>query len=267
MAAASIIERLGAWEGYAVAQECEQTRGGERWCILTLEALPQVVRCCSGCGWRGTAVHDQEQRRIRDLPIFDVPVELVVPRLRLACPNCGPKLEALSWLEPYDRVTRRLATSVARLCKVMPLHHVAKLYGLAWSTVKRIDHRHLKRELGPIDLRGVEVIAMDEFAIRKRGAKALLTSAPRWARPQAQMSMTCRSSAKPTRHVVPSPGSMLAVRWLIRTITPTTVLRCLSSKATLSPQRKSSRRGNGTAGCAASGCAGATPAAGGSIAA
>jgi transposase len=104
---------------------------------------------------------------VRDLPIFEVAVELVVPRLRVLCPQCGPKLEQLDWLEPYSRVTTRLAASVARMCKVMALTHVAGYYGLGWDTVKQIDARHLERELGPIDLTGVEVIAMDEFAIQK----------------------------------------------------------------------------------------------------
>jgi len=113
------------------------------------------------------AVHDCEERRIRDLPIFEVPVELVVPRLRMVCASCGPRLEQLGWLEPYARVTRRLAASVARLCKVMTIRHVAMFYGLAWSSVKLIDCRHLERALGPVDLAGVEVIAMDEFAIQK----------------------------------------------------------------------------------------------------
>lgn len=61
------------------------------------------------------------------------------------------------------------------------------------------------------------------------------------------MSSTCRSSPKPARHLVPSPGSMLAVRSLMRTMVPTTVLRYLSSKATFSPQRKSLRVGRGVA--------------------
>ena len=73
----------------------------------------------------------------------------------------------------------------------------------------------------------------------KRVPEALLTAGA------AQMSITCRSSGKPTRQVVPSPGSMVAVRWLTRTITPTTVFRCLSSKATFSPQRKSLRLARG----------------------
>lgn len=167
MAATQCIERLGAWEGYELEGEGEEHRHGVRWCILRLKAIQGVLRRCSGCGWSGTAVHDQEERRVRDLPIFEVPVELVVPRLRLACSSCGPKLEQLVWVEPYARLTTRLAASVARLCKVMSLLHVAAFYGLAWSTVKRIDHRHLERELGPPCLDGVEVIAMDKFAIQK----------------------------------------------------------------------------------------------------
>ena len=78
---------------------------------------------------------------------------------------------------------------------------------------------------------------------RKRGPKALLTRGR-----LGQRSTTWRSSAKPTRQLMPSPGSMVAVRWLMRTMVPTMVLRCLSSKATFSPQRKSLRPARGGAG-------------------
>lgn len=167
MAAAQCIERLGGWEGYRLVDSRDEERGGKRWCVLELAPRRRWRRRCSGCDWVGTAVHDQEVRHVRDLPVFDTPVELVVPRLRLACPRCGPKLEALDWLEPYARVTRRLAASVAKLCKVMSVRHVAALYGLSWGTVKLIDMRHLQRELGPPCLDGIEVIGMDEFAIQK----------------------------------------------------------------------------------------------------
>lgn len=149
MAAPQCIEQIGAWTGYELQDWREEQRGGQRWCVLTLRPREETVRRCSGCGWQGTAIHDQEQRYVRDLPLFDATVLLVVPRLRLACPHCGPKLEQLDWLEPYARVTTRLAASVVRLCKVMSLRHVAGFYGLAWSTVKLIDHRHLERELEP----------------------------------------------------------------------------------------------------------------------
>lgn len=52
-----------------------------------------------------SAGHDSEERRVRDLPIFEVAVELVVSRLRVQCEGCGPKLERLNWLAPCVRVT------------------------------------------------------------------------------------------------------------------------------------------------------------------
>lgn len=167
MAAAQFIDALGRWEGYELECQWDENRGGARWCVLKLRARPGAIRRCSGCGRIDLAIHDQQERRIRDLPIFDTPVELRVPRFRLECPHCGPKLEDLPWLEPYARVTWRLARNVALLCKVMSVRHVAAFYGLAWSTVKLIDYRFLQREVGEPCLDGLEVIGMDEFAIQK----------------------------------------------------------------------------------------------------
>lgn len=167
MAQRECSARLGGWEGYVVAESREEERNGQRWCVIRLRAKLRAARNCSGCGRKVRAIHDSEDRRVRDLPIFEVPVELIVPRQRVACPCCGPKLERLSWLEAYARVTNRLAASVARLCQVMSIRHVAQFYRLSWTTVKLIDWRHLEQKLGPIDLSGVTIIGMDEFAIQK----------------------------------------------------------------------------------------------------
>jgi transposase len=135
--------------------------------VIRLEPVRERRRCCSGCGRFTTAIHDLEERRVRDLPVFEHAVELIVPRVRVACVRCGPKLELLPWLDAYARVTRRLADSVSRLCQVASILHVARHYGLDWKTVKELDRACLERTLGPVDLDGIEVIAMDEFAIQK----------------------------------------------------------------------------------------------------
>jgi transposase len=98
-----------------------------------------------------------------------VPIEL--PALR-------PKLEQLDWFAHYARVTRRLALTVARLCAVLPIKHVAAYLGLDWGTVKHIDQDHLEESLGRVDLSNVESIVMDEFAIQKghRYATVILDS-------------------------------------------------------------------------------------------
>lgn len=75
--------------------------------------------------------------------------------------------ELLGWLDPYARVTKRQAERVSRLCAMMLIRHVADYFGLNWKTVKNIDKRSRERRLGPVDLKGVTVIGMDEFAIQR----------------------------------------------------------------------------------------------------
>jgi transposase len=161
------MSRLGGWEGYVVREDRIEDRTGQSWWIARLEPLRGWPRECSGCGTHTTAIHDLQLRRVRDLPLFERRVELQVQRVRVACAHCGPKLERLSWLDPYARVTRRLADSVGRLCTVMAVRHVARFFDLDWKTVKLLDRRRLERTLGPVDLDGIDVIAMDEFAIQK----------------------------------------------------------------------------------------------------
>jgi transposase len=161
------MSQLGGWVGYRVSGWRHEQRGTRRWLVIELAPETGRTRLCSGCGEDVAAIHDRTCRRIRDLPVFEDPVELHVPRLRLACPRCGPRLEQLDWLEPHARVTRRLARSVARFCTVASVRHAARWHGLDWKTAKAIDFRELERTLGPPDLDGVRMLAMDEFAIQK----------------------------------------------------------------------------------------------------
>jgi len=164
------IEVLGGWEGHGVGtvQRFEAGQRGPRpqvW--IELVPRPDGVLRCSGCGGVAAGVHQTTERWVRDLPVFDADTRLLVHRRRVLCPRCGPKVEALPWLDRYQRVTCRLAQSVARLCSVLPVQHTADFFGLNWKTVKAIDKRHLVKTLGPVNLSGVRIIAMDEFAIEK----------------------------------------------------------------------------------------------------
>jgi transposase len=163
---------LGGWEGYRVVEirraEVDLEYSEVHPVIeIELEPCADRVMWCSGCLQRVEQVHDVAVRRVRDLAILDARVILIVPRCRLNCPRCGPKLEQLDWLAPYARVTRRLARNVVRLCAVLPIQHVADYLGMGWDAVKQIDREHLQETIGPVDLSGVEAIAMDEFAIQK----------------------------------------------------------------------------------------------------
>lgn len=161
---------LGEWEGYriGIAERFEAGVKGERaevWIELHLAAGRPGV--CSGCGQTVAAVHEYEERWVRDLPILDADTHLCVQQRRLACPTCGPRVEKIGWLDRYARYTRRMAQSVARMCQGTTIKKTAAFYDLSRRTVKRIDKAYLEETLGPADLSAVEAIAMDEFAIQK----------------------------------------------------------------------------------------------------
>ena len=160
---------LGGWEGYSIEsverredEDCEKPQ-----LRISLSPVPGTAMTCSGCGRKRLTLHDVYERTIRELPVFEAECVLLVKRRRVACPDCGPKLEELSWLQRYARVTRRLAESVARLCRVLPVKQVAEYFGLSWGTVKDIDKATLLEDFGEPDLSGIEQIAIDEFAIQK----------------------------------------------------------------------------------------------------
>lgn len=174
---AALTKLLGEWEGFElVGVREEPARAPDALgdptprLVLELRAIAGFPKRCSRCGAVVTEVHDVTERRVRDLPVFDWDTWVVFPRARLQCPRCGPTVEAVSWLDRYQRMTTRLAEKIARLATVLPIKHVAAWFGVSWDTVKQLDQRALAARLGPVDtasLAGVRVIAIDEFAIHR----------------------------------------------------------------------------------------------------
>lgn len=170
MAYDEITGLLGGWEGFelvGVRREPANASQPVPQVELRLQPVRAYPKRCSRCGEIVRDVHDVAERRVRDLPILDADTWLVFPWARLQCPRCGPTVEAVSWLDRYQRMTTRLAESIGRLATVLPITQVAQYWRVGWETVKQIDQRMLAAHLGPVDLRDVRIIAIDEFAIQR----------------------------------------------------------------------------------------------------
>lgn len=181
----SFLDRLGGWHGFeVVGVTTEDTLEPDalgvpaRRLIIELRPKPDAPKRCSRCGAAVVEIHDASERRVRDLPIGEWDTWLVFPRARLQCPRCGPTVEDVSWLDRYQRMTKRLAEKIAALASVLPIKHVAEWFGVSWDTVKQIDKRALERRLGPVDLSNVRVIAIDEFALHRGQSYATLVVEP-----------------------------------------------------------------------------------------
>lgn len=170
MAYDEITDLLGGWEGFelvTVRREPATASQPVPRIVLELQPLAKHPKRCSGCGEIVVEIHDTTERRVRDLPILEWETWVVFPRVRLQCPRCGPTVEAVPWLDRYQRMTTRLADAIARLAKVLPIKHVAQWFGVGWETVKQIDKRALERSLGPVDFSTVHILAIDEFALHR----------------------------------------------------------------------------------------------------
>jgi len=86
---------------------------------------------------------------------------------RVKCPRCGLKVEELSFVDRYSRVTVALAGLVYELCKVMTNKAVALLQSLNPATVKNIDKTKLQEAQKDRCLEGISALGIDEIAVGK----------------------------------------------------------------------------------------------------
>ena len=122
---------------------------------------------CSECLQVSFLVHSYGRRLVRDLNMAQLQVWLDVPQRKVRCASCGVRVEALEFVEPHRRFTKRFERAVAGLCRLLPIKHVAAHFDLSWHTVREIDHRRLQAEVGQPCYDGLRVLAIDEIAVRK----------------------------------------------------------------------------------------------------
>ena len=141
---------------------------GERSVVIELVPDLRYAPRCSACGSRLGRLHAEAQRWARDLRLAEHDVLLEVTQRRFWCRSCGrTRTEALDFLAPFARVTKRLARYIAQLCRVLPVAAVARHLGLDWKLVKRCDQEVLEAEFGATDGHGLRLLAVDEIAIKK----------------------------------------------------------------------------------------------------
>lgn len=123
---------------------------------------------CSNCGQLCYERYDRHVHAIRDLGIIEFNTYLVLEKWRVACPDCGVRVESLGFARPHARYTRRFEDLVAKLCEILPVSQVAELLGLDWKTVKEIDKRALEKRFAQPDYTGLRLLAIDEISYEKR---------------------------------------------------------------------------------------------------
>jgi transposase len=136
--------------------------------FMTVQPDERYTPVCSKCKQQTKGVHSYNDRSVRDLNILEAKTVLSVAYRTLRCQSCGTVVEELPLLDPYKRVTRRLAVYILELCKYMTIKEVAGHLALDWKTVKQIHKRYLEKKFSEQPIGNPKVLVVDEISIRKR---------------------------------------------------------------------------------------------------
>ena len=122
---------------------------------------------CPECQRERRKYEEKYVRYIRDLNISGQKCILRMEFYKINC-SCGYRgIEEISFLGKYQRVTKRLADFVCKLCERMCISDVAKTLGLDWKTVKKIDKENLKSTVKGLENSNPKRIGIDEIASHK----------------------------------------------------------------------------------------------------
>lgn len=136
--------------------------------VIDLRPDQRFAPRCHICGASSSRVCSHQLRAVRDQPMASARITLRLSYRNIYCANCRRVVvEELEAVEPWQRVTRRLAFYIHQLCRLMTVSEVAQHLELDWKTVKNIDKAFLEQTYAEPELGEPNILAVDEFSLRK----------------------------------------------------------------------------------------------------
>jgi transposase len=123
---------------------------------------------CSGCGQaRPGYDREQKQRRFQFVPLWGMAVIFLYAMRRVACPQCGVKVERVPWAEGKNQLTTTYQVFLARWAKLLSWQQVARAFRTSWESVFRSVKTVVAWGLAHRSLEGITAIGVDEVQWQK----------------------------------------------------------------------------------------------------
>jgi transposase len=135
--------------------------------VIVRVTLRRRRMACSVCGQAYRGMHDRALRRWRHLDLAGRRCFLEYELRRVACRDCGVRVEAVPWARPGARHTRDFEDLTAFCAQQMAKSQVQALLRVAWDTVGRIVERVVADHLDERRLAGLIQIGCDELSYRR----------------------------------------------------------------------------------------------------
>ena len=145
---------------YAAARLCKTTNTIE----IDVRARIGSKGCCSVCHKPASGYDQMSQRRFEFIPIWGFAVFLLYSMRRVACKQCGVKVEEVPWATGKHQLTKAYMLYLAHWARKMSWKETAQSFHTSWEKVQQavayvvqwgLEHR----QLGVIRAIGVDEIA------------------------------------------------------------------------------------------------------------
>ena len=155
------------YEGQVIKEVRHDEATGKVTVICRRDQRRRLVDPVSG---RTGLVNRWMHRTVRDIPLGGRPCEVEIEYAQIYVSSSRTCVEALPFVAPGVRATRRFARLVSGLCRHMSIDAVARHTGLSWHSVKAMDMAFLVENVEPPRpelLEGIRYLGVDEVARAK----------------------------------------------------------------------------------------------------
>ncbi len=121
---------------------------------------------CPNCHNISSSLHENTQKRIRDVPLLGKICFIQFTHRRFFCQECKETfMEKLSFLEPNSIYTNRYEQYVYHLCRENTVSFVSQFELLGYDATEGIYYRQVRKKVFPY--KDIEILGIDEISTKK----------------------------------------------------------------------------------------------------
>ncbi|MDZ7840861.1 MAG: ISL3 family transposase [Gammaproteobacteria bacterium] len=164
----TILNRVHKFKSFVYSQVYWlEGPGGEPVIEARIRARRNSRAQCSVCGGAAPGYDRLAERRFEFVPLWGIRVYLRYAPRRVACPDCGVKVERMPWASGKRQLTEAYAWFLAGWAKRLSWKEVASVFRTSWEQVFRAVERAVEWGRVHQDLSGIQALGVDEIAAWK----------------------------------------------------------------------------------------------------
>ena len=159
----TILNKCHKFKRFVYGQAFFVEHEGKQALYVEIQPRKNSVGICSGCQRQASGYDRLEERKFEFIPVWGFLVFFIYRMRRVACPECGIKVEEVPWADGKHQQTKTYMQFLAHWAKKLSWKEVAESFQTSWPKVFYAVQYVVSWGLAQRDLSGVTFIGVDEI--------------------------------------------------------------------------------------------------------